>query len=166
MISKEELWASIANEYRILKHLATKIPEGQHHHKPTEKQRTTLELLQFLAHFGSGCFQSYLDGSMAAFAAGKEKAASVTVENFGAAIDAELAVMQKLYGKFTDEQPQKDITMFGRTQKRSLFLLDFAKMITGYKMQLFLYAKQSGNHAISTANVWGGIDMPAPAAKA
>ncbi len=166
MISKDQYWQSLANEFRIIKHLATKIPHDQHHHKPTEKQRTTLELLQFLSGFGSSAFQHYLTGEMGGYEASKQRAGSVTVENFPAAIDAEEARMKDLFAKFTDGELKTEISLWGRKQTKDLFLLDFLKMIAAYKMQLFLYAKQSGNHSIGTANVWAGMDMPATAPKA
>ncbi|HEX7918825.1 MAG TPA: hypothetical protein VF454_05435, partial [Gemmatimonadales bacterium] len=34
------------------------------------------------------------------------------------------------------------------------------KWLTAYKLQLFLYAKSSGAHEITTANAWRGADMP------
>ena len=164
MISKEQFWASISDEVRIMKHLAIKIPEGQHHHKPTEKQRTTLELLQFVSYFGSGCMQAFLTGDTSGFAKLHEDSKSVTVANFGEAMDREEARMKELFAKFTPEELKTVITMWGRTQSKDLYLLNLLKMLTGYKMQIFLYAKQSGAHHIGTPNVWAGMDMPAPKA--
>ena len=164
MISKEQYWQSIASEFRILKHLVTKIPADKHHHKPTEKQRTTLELLQFLSYFGSSAFQHYLTGDMGGYGKGSEAAKSVTVENFSAMIDAEEARMKELFAKFTDAELATEISLWGRTQTKAIFLLDFLKMFAAYKMQLFLYIKQSGVHSVGTANVWAGMDMPAPKA--
>lgn len=160
MISKEELWAAIANEFRIIKHLAEKIPADHHHHKPTEKQRTTLELLQFLSSFGIGCLNTFFIGDIKAFGSHEEKSKLVTVENFAAALDAQEAEMKIVWAKFTDEELMKEINVFGRMQSKKLYLLDLLKMFVGYKMQLFLYVKQSGVHTISTANVWAGMDMP------
>ena len=34
------------------------------------------------------------------------------------------------------------------------------KWLTGYKLQLFNYAKAAGNESIGTANAWAGIDWP------
>ena len=49
MYTKENLIASVENEFRIIKHLAEKIPADTEGYKPTEGQRTTLELLQYLS---------------------------------------------------------------------------------------------------------------------
>lgn len=165
MITKEQYWASISAEFRILKHLITKIPADKHHHKPTEKQRTTLELLQFLSYFGSASFQNYLTGDMSGYKAGDEAAKSLTVETMPAALDAEEAKMKEVFMKFTDADLATELSLWGRTQTKALFLLDFLKMLAAYKMQLFLYIKQSGRYDIGTANVWAGMDMPVQASK-
>ena len=66
--------------------------------------------------------------------------------------------MKSLFEQFNDENLSEAVTIYGRTQSRALFILDFLKMLTGYKMQLFLYAKASGNESIGTPNVWAGMD--------
>ena len=162
MYTREQIWSSFSRELDIIKHLAEKIPAGQEHHKPTEKQRTTLELLQYLSIMGMGILDVTLTADGGAFGKYVESSKSVTVENFGAAIDAEEATMKELYGKLTDELLAEEISVWGQTQSRALFVLNLLKMLTAYKMQLFLYAKASGNHAIGTSNLWAGMDMPTP----
>ena len=163
MYTKDQVWGSISKELAIIKHLAEKIPEGQEHHKPTEKQRTTLELLQYLSIMGAGLLNVGLTGDSAGFAPYVERSHAVTVENFGEAIDWEEGEMKKIFDQFTDENLAEEISVFGRTQTRAMFILDALKMMVGYKMQLFLYAKASGNHAIGTPNLWAGMDAPTPA---
>lgn len=34
------------------------------------------------------------------------------------------------------------------------------RFLCSYRLQLFLYAKQSGVHDIGTANAWAGVDAP------
>jgi len=162
MYTKQDIWASFKKELDIIKHLAGKIPAGKEHHKPTEKQRTTLELLQYLSVNGAGNFAAILSGDTGGFAKYVDRSKEVTVENFAAAIDWEESEMKTLFGQFNDENLSESVTLFGRTQSRALFLLDFLKMLTGYKMQLFLYAKGSGNETIGTPNVWAGMDAPVP----
>ncbi len=163
MYTKEQIWNSFTKEFRIIKHLAEKIPAGGEHHKPTEKQRTTLELLHYLASFGGGMFSVITTGDGAAFMNYGEKVKDITVANFAAAIDAQEIAMKEMFDTFTPENLAEEISVWGQTQTRALFLLDCLKMITAYKMQLFLYVKASGNHTIGTSNLWAGMDMPAPA---
>ena len=41
---------------------------------------------------------------------------------------------------------------------RALMDMPF-RCLSGYRMQLFLYAKAAGNHDLNTANCWAGVDM-------
>jgi hypothetical protein len=52
VLTKEELIASLKHEVRILAHLAAKVDESQLDYRPTPKQRSTLELLQYIAIMG------------------------------------------------------------------------------------------------------------------
>jgi hypothetical protein len=160
MYTKEQIWKSMKKELDIIKHLAEKIPAGAEHHKPTEKQRTTLELLQYLATSGVGTLDAIYENSMDGFGKYADRRAAVTVESFADAVDLEEKEMAGIYAKFDDTNLEEEISIFGMTQSRALFILDLLKTMTGYKMQLFLYIKASGVHNIGTSNVWGGIDTP------
>lgn len=162
MYTQEQIWNSFTKEFRIIKHLAEKIPAGGETHKPTEKQRTTLELMQYLAMFGGGMFGVVMTGDGNAFMEYGNKVGEITTENFAAAIDAQEIAMKAIFDAFTPELLAEEISVWGQTQSRALFLLECLKMLTAYKMQLFLYAKAAGNHSIGTSNVWAGMDMPAP----
>ncbi len=61
MYTREEIWASFENEIRIIKHLFEKIPHGKSDYKPTEKQRTTLELLHYLSEMGTISMRATLE---------------------------------------------------------------------------------------------------------
>ena len=52
VLTKEELIASLQNEVRILLHLAGKIDRKKLDYRPAPKQRSTLELLQYLVVMG------------------------------------------------------------------------------------------------------------------
>ena len=52
IITKPELLASLQKEVRILLHLASKVDRGKLDYRPTPKQRSTLELLQYLSFMG------------------------------------------------------------------------------------------------------------------
>jgi hypothetical protein len=48
ILTKDELIASLQNEVRILVHLAGKVDKSKLDYRPSPKQRTTLELLQYM----------------------------------------------------------------------------------------------------------------------
>ena len=52
VLTKDELIGSLKNEVRILLHLAGKIDRKQLDYRPTPKQRSTIELLRYMAVMG------------------------------------------------------------------------------------------------------------------
>ncbi len=52
VLTKEELIASLRHEVRILTHLAGKVDKSKLEYRPTPKQRSTLELLRYMAIMG------------------------------------------------------------------------------------------------------------------
>src|SRR4029434_3789054 len=63
VLTKEELIASLQNEVRILLHLAGKIDRTKLDYRPTPKQRSTLELLQYLVNMGPLLVRAIRNGS-------------------------------------------------------------------------------------------------------
>ena len=49
VLTKEELIGSLKHEVHILLHLASKVDKAKADYRPTPKQRSILELMQFLA---------------------------------------------------------------------------------------------------------------------
>jgi hypothetical protein len=52
VLTKQELISSLQNEVRILLHLIGKIDRAKIDYRPTSKQRSFLELLQYMAIMG------------------------------------------------------------------------------------------------------------------
>ncbi len=52
VLTKSELLSSLRHEVRILTHLAGKVDPAQLDYRPTRTQRSTLELLQYMAIMG------------------------------------------------------------------------------------------------------------------
>ena len=52
VLTKQELIAALQHEVRILLHLAGKVDKSKLDYRPTPKQRSTLELLQYMAIMG------------------------------------------------------------------------------------------------------------------
>ncbi len=160
MYTKEEIWNSFAKEFRIIRHLVEKIPGGGYDHKPTEKQRTMLELLQYMGVSGIGTMTSIKNGDTSAFGPLAALSKEITPENFVETINKEEADMKDLFDSFTEDFLNEEITLFAGPSPRKIYILDLLKTITAYKMQLFLYIKAAGNESIGTPNLWAGIDTP------
>src|SRR5262252_3655069 len=63
VLTKEELIGSLQNEVRILLHLAGKVDRNRLDYRPTPKQRSTMELLQYLVAMGPNLIRSIRAGS-------------------------------------------------------------------------------------------------------
>lgn len=162
MYSKQQLIDSIANEFRIIKHLAEKIPADTEGYKPTEGQRTTRELLQYLSAIFANATHVIYEGAAEAYATAPLKSEETTLENFAQKMDEQLAVWKALMDQFDDAQLDTVINLYGMGEKtKAVYLVEnLLKWAAAYKMQLFLYVKASGNTSIGTSNLWGGMDMP------
>ena len=53
VLTKEELISALQHEVRIMVHLAGKVDQAYIDYRPTPKQRSTLELLRYMAILGS-----------------------------------------------------------------------------------------------------------------
>jgi hypothetical protein len=163
MITKEQLLESMRSEIRIMKHLATKVKPGTYDWRPTPGQRSTIELMRYLTYCGSiGSLHAVTNAWDHAEALDRASA-SVTPENFADAMDRQMKTLEDLILPLSDDDLRnRDTTMpWGTPTKLGLGLVDMGlKPLTAYRMQFFLYAKESGNPDLGPANCWVGVDMP------
>jgi hypothetical protein len=163
MITKEQYLESLSKELSIIKHLAEKIKPEQLAHKPTEPQRTLQELMHYLGYIFVVGAEMVITGDKNSYEK-HSKGEMPTVENFGDIIDKEEARFMELVSPMSKEELEEEVDMWGRKQSRAMHLFGLLRMASAYKMQLFLYMKQSGTSEIGTMNLWAGMDQP-PAVK-
>lgn len=159
MISKEQYIAAIKKEFDIIKHLGEKVTAEQLSWKPTEKQRTTLELMHYLTYIFLMGGDSVASGDGEAY----KKYLNTEVptrENFSQMMDAELEKFLGFVNSISEEDMQSEIMMWGRSQSRAMHLLGLLNIASAYKTQLFLYMKQTGMEHLNTMNLWAGMDTP------
>jgi hypothetical protein len=159
MITKPQFQASLLEETIIIKHLFTKIPATAWDYRPSDKQRSTLELLQYITLI-AGAILELLSGKADAFNDFETRKSAVTPENFLETLESEEVKIVELLATFTEEALQKETTNWGKTAPLSVHMLGILKILSAYKMQLFLYIKANGVDTIGTSNLWGGVDMP------
>lgn len=158
MYSTQHLVDSIKDETHIIKHLISKIQDHQWDYRPTEHQRNTLELAQYLSHIGKSLSTAVLQWKMM-FKENWQEAGELDQTELLAAMDAQLNHVEEVLDEVEEEELEEQHEMFWRTMTRAQWLVDFMlKNLTAYRMQLFLYAKQAGNHDLWSSNVWMGID--------
>lgn len=162
MYTKQNLIDAVSNEFRILKHLAEKIPADTEGYKPTEGQRTTLELIQYLSYVFVATTKVILTNDMSIYMPLHEKSKETTIANFASILDQEEVEFKKVLENVTDEDLSVVINLYNQGEKtKGVYLVEsMLKWLGAYKMQLFLYIKSSGNTSIGTSNLWGGMDMP------
>lgn len=165
VLTKDELISALQTEVRLLLHLASKVEPEKLDYRPSAKQRSTLELLQYLTMMGpvqmglakAGVFdwQDFGANWTAQEAASKK----LNLEEIREAIAKQSTLYAEILNSCSDEDLRTEIELFGVKATRgsmmvSLVLIHYA----AYRMQLFLYLKASGQEELNTMNLWVGID--------
>lgn len=161
VLTKEELLQSLQKEVRILLHLATKIDRSQLDYRPTEKQRSTLELLHYLSFMGPVLVRATRAGAFdpAAWNAAKDTAAGLDLDGTLDAIAAQADEFSLLLAEFAESDLRSGIEMFGRQSTKGFFLVNTVLCgYAAYRTQLFLYLKACGRVELNSMNLWSGKD--------
>src|SRR3954447_13003975 len=104
VLSKEELIGALQNEVRILLHLAGKVDRNKLDYRPSPKQRSTLELLQYLVVMGPGLVRSIKAGAfdVPGFQAAAAEANAMNFDQVLAAIEKQSSTYRDLVSSFSD----------------------------------------------------------------
>jgi hypothetical protein len=165
VLTKDELISALQHEVQVLLHLALKLDPAKVGYRPSAKQRSILELLQYLAIMGPIHVRA-IKAPAFDLAAWRnmwrtEEAAAklMNLENVKSAIGKQSALFAELLGSCSDADLRTEIEMFGRKGSRgSMFVNLVLCHYVAYRMQLFLYLKASGREELSTMNLWAGMD--------
>jgi hypothetical protein len=167
MLTIEELKAALSEEIRIIRHLATKIDPSKLDWRPTEGQRSTQELLRYIALTGSGPVKALLAGDWDVIGGMDKELEGLDLAGFDAAMVNQERVMHADLDELGDsglaEREGKLPWGASLPMSQAIFATS-VRFLCAYRMQLFLYIKQSGNTEIGTANAWMGMDAPKPSA--
>jgi hypothetical protein len=165
-LTRDEVIAQLQKEVRILLHLASKIDRRQLDYRPTPKQRSTLELLRYLANMGPLLVKAIKSGAfdVEGWQAATAKANAADFDQVLAMIRAQESEYASLLGSWTEADFRGSIEMFGRSATRAALLLELVlNGCAAYRTQLFLYLKACGREELGTSNLWGGVDAAVPA---
>ena len=168
VLSKQELIAHLQNEVRILVHLCGKVDRNKLDYRPTPKQRTTMELLQYLVVMGPMLVKAIKAGAFdgAAWGAATAEAQAMNFDQVVAAIQKQSATYAELLNGYSDADFRGEIDLFGggKSSRGTVLVNLVAGGHAAYRTQLFLYLKACGRDELNTMNLWGGADAPMPAA--
>jgi hypothetical protein len=164
VLTKEELITSLRNEVRILVHLAGKVDQSKLDYRPTAKQRSTLELLQYMAIMGPtqvAVIKAGIFDRAALTAAWSPAETAAKAMNFDQAVSA-IRRQSEEYARlseWTEADFRGEVDMFGTKSTRGSLLVNL--VLSGhaaYRTQLFCYLKACGREELDTMNLWAGVD--------
>jgi hypothetical protein len=165
VLTKQELIDGLQHEIRVLVHLAGKVDPAKLDYRPTPKQRSTLELVQYMAIMGPtqlSCIQGGVfnrETMMAAWSPAEKTAQAMTFADALAAIEKQGPDYAASLSTWTDDDLRSSIDMFGTRMTRGFALVTLIlNAHAAYRMQLFLYLKSCGRDELNTMNLWMGID--------
>jgi hypothetical protein len=162
VLSKSELIASLQNEVRILLHLISKLDESTLDFRPTPGQRSARELVRYLGMMGPTIIRYALAEPpdieiwMSADRAAQEW-------DFDASV-AQIAGQRELYASLLEPVSEETlrspmVDFDGKPTTRGAFIVNLVLCgYAAYRTQLFLYLKASGQHHLTSANLWSGAD--------
>jgi hypothetical protein len=166
-LTTSELIGSLQNEVRILLHLAGKLEPRMLDYRPTPKQRSAMELLQYLSIMGPQLVKAALGSGFdpASWTEAQNAANARNLEQTLAVIAGQSEEYARLLGGLSDDDFRAEIDMFGRKTSRGAFVVNLVLCgYAAYRTQLFLYLKSCGREELGTMNLWAGMDAPATAA--
>lgn len=162
---KEDLGWVIALECDVTKHLFAKLPREDWQatlaYRPSEGQRSTLELLRYLSFCGIGGSLTCVEGNYGSWKRLSARAEEMEADDFPAAMDRQKQEIAAILDGLTEEDLATRTTKNPPGQELTLgraFLDVPARWLTGYRMQLFLYARALGAD-VWTPDCWYGISM-------
>lgn len=165
VLTKDELVGKLQNELRILLHLASKVEPAKLDYRPAPKQRTLLELLQYLTIFGPIHLRTIkagvwnMDVWRDAWRTEEAVAKGRNLEQVKNAIGEQSALFKEQLGSFSDADLRAEMEMFGSKASRGSWLVGMLLChYVAYRMQLFMYLKACGREELSTVNLWAGMD--------
>ena len=161
MINKDQIAASMMFECDVAKHVHSKLTPQSYDYKPTDGQRTTLEVLRYLSICGIAGIQSLYQSNWKVFSTYVDRASKMSAEGFPAAMDLQKQEIKAFFDSVTERDLETKDAMLpiGGSQLLGQAILDLPfKWLPAYKLQLFLYAKATGTTDIGTSNAWFGMD--------
>ena len=168
MLTKNDVRDSIIQEYKIIKQLVSKLPEGSADYRISEGQRSTIELLRYLTLMGPGTVHAANDNGFSWLAENAPAGEKLTLSEIPAHLDGAMAEINALFDGMSDEDfanRKVSVEGMGDWTVKSWLLNTTCKFMPAYKLMLFHHAKAAGNSKLGTWDAWmDNGEVPAPAA--
>jgi hypothetical protein len=158
---KDQLLDAVLHEIRICKHLHSRLPAGMDGFKPSEPQRTTIELLRYIATCAEVSIEVALTREPKRAEEILARVAAMPSADFPAEMDRQAEYMRRRFAAWTDADLVSRIVWTPPGGEMPLFkalITTVLGFLTAYRMQLFLYARQNGAD-VGTVDNWVGLTL-------
>jgi len=166
MLTKSEFIATLEREAATLSHLVGKVQPAHLAFRLTPPQRSTEELIRYLATQWTGSVSYFVSGSWDGWSAADAASKTVTPATFAAAMSRQIDEVKAMLAPISEAdfatRASKDAMGTAMPLAQAIFGGTVAWTF-GYKMQLFLQLKAAGLADIGTSNLWMGVDKKAAA---
>ncbi len=165
MPAKDHLLSQILEESRIIRHLATKVTSDDIDYRPSEAQRSTLDLMRYLTTCAMVPAKAGVTGNWEHAEAIEKASKSVTPETFDSAMEDQENALKAIFETITEDdfENKNAVLPWGPTKKLGEAMIVLAlKPLVAYRMQFFLYLKASSHPELNSANCWIGVDPQPP----
>jgi len=163
VLSTDEFVGMLAHEVNVLRHLITKIDAASVDYRPTDQQRSSIEVVRYLVVQGPALVTSIKSGAFdrAAWGAAQAAADAADLAGLDRMLEAQTAWYAEQVGSMTDEEMRGEIQLFGAPATRGSHLVSMVLAnYAAYRTQLFCYLKLCGHTELTTSNLWRGMDAP------
>jgi hypothetical protein len=153
---------------RILLHQAGQIDKSKLDYRPTPRQRSILELLQYLAIMAPTQIAAIKgedfsrSAMMSMWRPAETTAKSMDFEQAVAAIQQQSAQFDQIFSDSMAADLRSEVDMFGHKVTRGeLLVTQVVSAFAACRMQLFCYLKSCGREELNTVDLWMGTDAGA-----
>ncbi len=156
---KQALLQNLQREIFLLKQLAPFIEERDLDFRPSEKMRSTLELMQYLSGIGATMLRWFIKNDLTPeeWVKIREHRKTLTRENFKERLDQQMEDMLMYMNMISEEDMNKMEVELPSKEKMILGIAIInapIKWLAAYRMQLFMYLKMNGRAELSTKEAW------------
>ena len=157
MFSSEAFIKSYQTDSSICARLHTKMPPGGLDYRPTQGQRTTLELLRYLPKGPYNGVRRIVAGDWTLGKPAVELSKDMPASDFVAMMHWQSDEVARIIreASVVDLEESYVLMPWGENCLRGEALVNYPlKWLTAYRMQLFLYLKAAGAKEIATPDLW------------
>ena len=169
MFGKNDLHEAIELELKILEHLYQKLPrenwQGVLAYRPSEDQRSLLELLRYLSYCGIGGCLAALEGGWEGYGRVAKRGEAMAAEEFPEAMARQRQEIAEVFAGLSEEDfaTRQGKNPVGQAMPLTKAFYEVPiRWLIGYRMQLFLYARAVGAD-VWTPDCWYGVHRDRPA---